>query len=72
MKEQQELCREVINILTRVVKEHKLEMKTETRVFYYRIIGDHYRYLAEVASADTIGVEIEKAQEHYKLAALEA
>ena len=47
-------------------------MKPETKVFYYWLIGDHYRYQAEVATAEEIGEKIDLAQEMYKLAALEA
>ena len=47
-------------------------MKSETRVFYYRVIGDHFRYLAEIAPPETIGELIDRAQENYKYAALEA
>ena len=55
------LANEVINILLKEVSMHWEEMKNETWVYYYRMIGDHYWYLAEVSNADKIGEMIDKA-----------
>ena len=66
------LCNEIITMLKKEINDHLKEMKPETKVFYYWLIGDHYRYQAEVATAEEIGEKIDNAQEMYKLAALEA
>lgn len=66
------LCEDILNML----KDQLIPSSTQTeeRVFYLKMAGDYYRYLAELGSADEgegATSPVEKAKEHY-LAAVEA
>ena len=40
----------------------------ETKAFFYKMIGDYYRYVAECAQGDQLDIVKNGALENYKLA----
>jgi len=40
----------------------------ETKAFFYKMIGDYYRYVAECANGDQLAVVKNGALENYQLA----
>jgi len=63
-KELGEICRDVLDVL-----EKALVPKAQTgegKVFYFKMKGDYYRYLAEFAAGDDRKGAAENAQEAYK------
>lgn len=72
-KELNEVCNEVLDLLdTHLVNRAKAEAKespshAESAVFYLKMKGDYYRYLAEVAEDDKQTV-IESAKDSYEAA----
>ena len=64
------ICNEVLKLLEDVlIKQAK---DTEPKVFYLKMKGDYYRYLAEVKNANDKTVVTEKACEAYQLASEES
>lgn len=64
-KELSEVCRDVLDLLdSHLVPKAS---NAESKVFYLKMKGDYYRYLAEVAGADRSDV-ISKSQEAYEAA----
>uniref|UniRef100_A0A8C5IHQ4 Stratifin n=1 Tax=Junco hyemalis TaxID=40217 RepID=A0A8C5IHQ4_JUNHY len=66
-KVEQELnavCNNVLGLLDKYLI--KKDSDTESKVFYLKMKGDYFRYLAEVASGDDRLSTIEKAQEAYQ------
>ena len=64
------ICNEVLKLLEDVlIKQAK---DTEPKVFYLKMKGDYYRYLAEVKNANDKTVVTEKACEAYQLASDES
>ena len=65
-KELQDICKEVLDLLeSYLISSAK---QTESKVFYLKMKGDYYRYLAEVAIGDQKQEVVEKSQEAYKKA----
>lgn len=67
--ELREICKDVLSLL----EEHLIPKagQAESKVFYLKMKGDYYRYLAEVAGSgksDSQPKEIEKSQEAYQCA----
>jgi len=62
-KELETICKELLDVL----EKHLLpEDKTaEGQVFYWKMAGDYWRYLAEFATADDRKFKAEKAREKY-------
>ena len=52
-KELRELCMEIIEILERFLTKKNNAMNAEAKIYYLKMMGDYYRYLAEF----TIGEE---------------
>ncbi|XP_061700240.1 14-3-3 protein beta/alpha-1-like [Syngnathoides biaculeatus] len=61
--ELQEICRKVLELLDKHLIE---KSKQESKVFYLKMKGDYYRYLAEVASGDDKLKIIENSQQAYQ------
>ncbi|KAM9341382.1 14-3-3 protein beta/alpha-1-like isoform 1-T2 [Symphorus nematophorus] len=65
-QELKDICRKVLELLD----EHLIKNATnaESKVFYLKMKGDYYRYLAEVASEDEKKKTIENSQQAYQAA----
>ncbi|KAL1465094.1 hypothetical protein WDU94_004688 [Cyamophila willieti] len=63
-KELRDICYDVLNLLDNflIVKASN----PESRVFYLKMKGDYYRYLAEVATGDTRNAVVEDSQKAYQ------
>ncbi|XP_020496350.1 14-3-3 protein beta/alpha-1 [Labrus bergylta] len=63
-KELQEICENVLKLLD----NHLIENATnsESKVFYLKMKGDYYRYLAEVASGEAKTKTIDNSQQAYE------
>ncbi|XP_049597436.1 14-3-3 protein beta/alpha-1 [Syngnathus scovelli] len=62
-KELQEICSSVLSLLDNYLIKNS---KQESKVFYLKMKGDYYRYLAEVASGDDKKKIIENSQQAYQ------
>ncbi|KAM9786619.1 14-3-3 protein zeta-like [Syngnathus acus] len=62
-KELQEICSSVLSLLENYLIKNS---KQESKVFYLKMKGDYYRYLAEVASGDDKKKIIENSQQAYQ------
>jgi 14-3-3 protein beta/theta/zeta len=62
-KELKEICNVVLDLL----KKHLIPKAThqESKVFYLKMAGDYYRYLAEVASGDEKQAVVEQSKTSY-------
>lgn len=62
-KELTEICEEVLGLLT----DHLIPKATtpESKVFYLKMKGDYYRYLAEVATNENKASIVEKSKQAY-------
>jgi len=58
------ICKDVLSLLENKLLKTK-DLPSESNVFYLKMIGDYYRYLAEFATADG---HDKKAAEYYKKA----
>ncbi|XP_037550842.1 14-3-3 protein beta/alpha-1 [Nematolebias whitei] len=65
-KELQDICYCVLNLLDSYLIENATN--PESKVFYLKMKGDYYRYLAEVASGETKSGTIDQSQESYQAA----
>jgi 14-3-3 protein epsilon len=65
-KELSDICNDVLN----VIDKHLLPaaQQAESKVFFYKMKGDYYRYLAEFKAPDQRKDVAEKAHEAYKAA----
>jgi 14-3-3 protein epsilon len=68
-KIEKELYDQCMAIVT-IVKNNCMKVATtdETKAFFYKMIGDYYRYVAECAAADKIEEVKSGALENYNLA----
>jgi len=70
-KELQDICQEVLDLLTKSLLGTVKDQNNETEVFYLKMCGDYYRYLAEflpdVVSADN-SKSSDNAQKYYSQA----
>jgi len=64
--ELREICNDVLELLTKYLIENSTN--PESQVFYLKMKGDYYRYLAEVASGADRTATIENSQEAYQQA----
>ncbi|PAA46009.1 hypothetical protein BOX15_Mlig010039g1 [Macrostomum lignano] len=64
--ELQKVCKEVLNLLDDFLI--KQASTPESKVFYYKMKGDYYRYLAEVATGDERKDVIDQSEGAYKAA----
>lgn len=68
-KELNEICKDVLTLLDEKLIKEKVspDEKGESKVFYLKMKGDYYRYLAEVAHADKAEIT-EKSKQAYEKA----
>ena len=68
-KIEQELYKQCIDIVN-IVKDEcmKVAATDETKAFFYKMIGDYYRYVAECAQGDQLDTVKNGALENYQLA----
>ncbi|KAG5266001.1 hypothetical protein AALO_G00248730 [Alosa alosa] len=64
--ELREICNDVLELLSKYLIENSTQ--AESKVFYLKMKGDYFRYLAEVASGDDRKATIENSQEAYQQA----
>jgi len=69
-KELQDICNEVLDLLTKRLLETVKDQHNETEVFYLKMCGDYYRYLAEFLpdSSDDATLSSANAQKFYSQA----
>ncbi|KAH8851772.1 14-3-3 protein like [Schistosoma japonicum] len=65
-EELNEICREVLTLLSKYLTPKSNGF--ESQVFYRKMEGDYYRYLAEVATGDARKEVVEKSQAAYEKA----
>nr|XP_057946490.1 14-3-3 protein zeta-like [Doryrhamphus excisus]XP_057946492.1 14-3-3 protein zeta-like [Doryrhamphus excisus] len=63
-KELQDICNNVLTLLNKHLIENSKQH--ESKVFYLKMKGDYFRYLAEVASGDDKSKTIENSQQAYQ------
>ncbi|KAL5017039.1 hypothetical protein ScPMuIL_006628 [Solemya velum] len=63
--ELEQLCSEVLDILDGLIKVAEDDHLVESGVFYYKMRGDYYRYLAEINTDEPREAIIEKALDAY-------
>lgn len=63
-KELQEICNNVLNLLDKYLIANT--KNSESKVFYLKMKGDYYRYLAEVATGDEKAETIGNSQKAYQ------
>ncbi|KAM3872920.1 14-3-3 protein zeta/delta-like [Diretmus argenteus] len=63
-KELKDICNDVLNLLNNFLIPNATP--TESKVFYLKMKGDYYRYLAEVAVGDDKNVIISNSQKAYQ------
>lgn len=66
-KELKEICNDVLGLLDNILGEGGLT-DAESKVFYLKMKGDYYRYLAEVSEGDSRTEVITKSKEAYQKA----
>ncbi|KAM4625496.1 tyrosine 3-monooxygenase/tryptophan 5-monooxygenase activation protein, theta polypeptide b isoform 1-T3 [Polymixia lowei] len=64
--ELRDICNDVLELLNKYLIENSTN--AESKVFYLKMKGDYYRYLAEVASGTDRTATIESSQEAYQKA----
>ncbi|XP_065144475.1 tyrosine 3-monooxygenase/tryptophan 5-monooxygenase activation protein, theta polypeptide b [Paramisgurnus dabryanus] len=64
--ELRDICNDVLELLNKYLIENSTN--PESKVFYLKMKGDYYRYLAEVASGDDKKATIENSQDAYQKA----
>ncbi|XP_030644522.1 14-3-3 protein zeta/delta [Chanos chanos] len=65
-KELKEICNDVLGLLDKYLIPSSTP--AESKVFYLKMKGDYYRYLAEVATGDDKTATIKQSQEAYQAA----
>uniref|UniRef100_A0A0K0FYU3 14-3-3 protein zeta (inferred by orthology to a D. melanogaster protein) n=2 Tax=Strongyloides TaxID=6247 RepID=A0A0K0FYU3_STRVS len=63
-QELKEICEDVLSLLDKYLIPKA--GNPESKVFYLKMKGDYYRYLAEVATGDERSVVVEKSQQAYQ------
>lgn len=63
-KELREICYDVLGLLDKYLIPKA--SNAESKVFYLKMKGDYYRYLAEVATGDTRNTVVEDSQKAYQ------
>ncbi|XP_029625397.1 14-3-3 protein eta [Salmo trutta] len=65
-KELETVCQDVLNLLDQFLIKSCGEDQLESKVFYLKMKGDYYRYLAEVAMAEKKTSAVESSEGAYK------
>ncbi|XP_076024604.1 14-3-3 protein gamma-1 [Genypterus blacodes] len=65
-KELDDVCKDVLKLLDEYLIKNCDETQFESKVFYLKMKGDYYRYLAEVATGDMRSDVVESSEKSYK------
>lgn len=63
-----DICNDVLDLLDSILLANVTDSESESKVFYLKMKGDYFRYLAEVASEDGKKDTKEKSKDAYKKA----
>uniref|UniRef100_A0A9J7Z2S3 3-monooxygenase/tryptophan 5-monooxygenase activation protein, gamma polypeptide 1 n=1 Tax=Cyprinus carpio carpio TaxID=630221 RepID=A0A9J7Z2S3_CYPCA len=64
-KELEAVCQDVLNLLDNFLIKNCSETQHESKVFYLKMKGDYYRYLAEVATGEKKATVVESSEKAY-------
>ncbi|XP_071381845.1 14-3-3 protein gamma-1 isoform X2 [Centroberyx affinis] len=64
-KELEAVCQDVLNLLDNFLIKNCNETQHESKVFYLKMKGDYYRYLAEVATGEKRATVVESSEKSY-------
>ncbi|XP_073805833.1 14-3-3 protein gamma-1 isoform X1 [Danio rerio] len=64
-KELETVCQDVLNLLDNFLIKNCGETQHESKVFYLKMKGDYYRYLAEVATGEKRAAVVESSEKSY-------
>ncbi|KAI9514080.1 14-3-3 protein gamma-1 [Dissostichus eleginoides] len=64
-KELEAVCQDVLNLLDNFLIKNCNETQHESKVFYLKMKGDYYRYLAEVATGEKRAAVVESSEKSY-------
>ncbi|XP_054611072.1 14-3-3 protein gamma-1 [Dunckerocampus dactyliophorus] len=64
-KELEAVCQDVLNLLDNFLIKNCNETQHESKVFYLKMKGDYYRYLAEVATGEKRSSVVESSEKSY-------
>ena len=63
------MCKDMLNLITKsLLPKAKKSNKTESEVFYLKLQGDYFRYVAEVGEGDRLEKATERALDSYNKA----
>nr|ACB21198.1 tyrosine 3/tryptophan 5 -monooxygenase activation protein, eta polypeptide (predicted) [Plecturocebus moloch] len=65
-KELETVCNDVLSLLDKFLIKNCNDFQYESKVFYLKMKGDYYRYLAEVASGEKKNSVVEASEAAYK------
>ncbi|KAK1800915.1 hypothetical protein P4O66_005564 [Electrophorus voltai] len=65
-KELEAVCQDVLGLLDRYLIKNCDDSQLESKVFYLKMKGDYYRYLAEVATGEKRASAVESSEGAYK------
>ncbi|KAJ8338785.1 hypothetical protein SKAU_G00355710 [Synaphobranchus kaupii] len=65
-KELESVCRDVLSLLDGFLVKNCGDAQFESKVFYLKMKGDYYRYLAEVAAGEKRAAVVESSEASYK------
>ncbi|XP_028855726.1 14-3-3 protein gamma-1 isoform X6 [Denticeps clupeoides] len=64
-KELEAVCQDVLNLLDNFLIKNCSDTQHESKVFYLKMKGDYYRYLAEVATGEKRAAVVESSEKSY-------
>ncbi|PWA22081.1 hypothetical protein CCH79_00010275, partial [Gambusia affinis] len=64
-KELEAVCQDVLNLLDNFLIKNCSDTQHESKVFYLKMKGDYYRYLAEVATGEKRATVVESSEKAY-------
>ncbi|KAL0174292.1 hypothetical protein M9458_030260 [Cirrhinus mrigala] len=64
-KELEAVCQDVLNLLDNFLIKNCSDTQHESKVFYLKMKGDYYRYLAEVATGEKRSTVVESSEKAY-------
>ncbi|XP_011440318.1 14-3-3-like protein 2 isoform X2 [Crassostrea angulata] len=67
-EELKNICNDVLQLLDSIIKndDNEKEKDNESRVFYLKMKGDYFRYLAEVSDGEQYQAVVKKSEDAYK------